>query len=165
MNTLARISLTLMLATSFTAVADSSKTNQMPMFALKRAAQPAATETSIDRPIIVQFWATWCKTCGETMAFLDKRNAAEFNTKFYTVAVDDEPSAVKAYLGKKLPDQQDRMMQNTFIDTDANFAKANNVSSLPHVVVMDATGKILMRHVGHPDDAALEKMRKLIVKS
>lgn len=162
MKSIARIALTLILATSVTAVADSSKS--IPLFTLKRASTKTV-DLKVEKPIIVQFWATWCKTCGDTMAFLDKRNASDFKTKFFTVAVDDEESAIKAYLSKKLPTQHERMMDNTFIDKDASFAKQSEVNSLPHVVVMDVDGKILMRHVGHPDEATLEKMRKLIVKS
>ncbi len=146
--------------------AQEQPTQTLPLFALKRAATEQSIDTNIDRPIIVQFWATWCKNCGETMAFLDKRNNADFNTKFYTVAVDDEASAIKAYLNAKIPAaQSQRMLTNTFIDADASFAKQNQVSALPHVVVMDTSGKILLRHIGHPDEATLAKMRALIVKS
>lgn len=159
---LARTLITILLLASATAQAD----HLQSLGKLPRVVQSSDSValSTISKPIVVQFWATWCKTCGETMALLDKQNQQDWQTNFYTVAVDDEASAVKAYLAK-VSLQSAKILANTFIDADAKFAKQCKVSALPHIVVMSSTGEILMRHIGHPEASVIAKMRGLILKS
>jgi thiol-disulfide isomerase/thioredoxin len=107
------------------------------------------------KPLLLNFWATWCPPCVEELPLLDrfyKANAAK-SWQVVGVAVDNV-KAVNQFLSK---------MPLSFPTPIAGMAgleltrTLGNVSGgLPFTVVFDAAGEVAVRHMGKLSAAQLE---------
>jgi thiol-disulfide isomerase/thioredoxin len=104
------------------------------------------------RPLLLNFWASWCAPCIEEMPMLD-RYAAEQSTRSDGIQVVgialDDPEAVEAFLVRTpvsypilldLPDRHDSSVQ-----------LGNALGVLPFTVLIGAEGRILAHRVGSFD--------------
>lgn len=105
--------------------------------------------------VIVDFWATWCAPCRESMPELEKlyKKYAAQGLAVVGVSVDKEPGVIKPFLEK---------LQVTFpIVHDAAHSVADKFAPprMPSSYVIDRKGVVRYVHGGfHPGDAAaLEK--------
>ena len=105
------------------------------------------------KPVIINFWATWCPPCIEELPLLNsfyKQNSAN-GWQVIGVAVD-QPSAVRAYL-KKLPLDFPVVMAG-LEGTELGRSMGNAAGGLPFSVVVSAKGTVIARKMGqiHADD-------------
>jgi thiol-disulfide isomerase/thioredoxin len=99
------------------------------------------------KPLVLNFWATWCPPCIEELPLLEafyKLNTVK-SWQVVGIAVDNA-KAVKQFLSK---------MPLSFPTPVAGLAGAElsrtlgNVSGgLPFTVVFDASGRVVLRHMG-----------------
>ncbi|NLF41352.1 MAG: TlpA family protein disulfide reductase, partial [Bacteroidales bacterium] len=91
------------------------------------------------KPIIVSFWATWCRPClKELTAFSDNYEEwqAETGVKIYAISTDD--ARTKANV---LPMVNGRGWEfDFFIDTNGDFKRAMSVSQVPHTFILNGKG-------------------------
>lgn len=105
------------------------------------------------RPVIVNFWATWCEPCRAEMPLLEDR-ALEFSDDGLTiVGVDfDEPQeVVRAYrdeLGLSLP---------LLLDDGGEIQRLYRVVAYPTTFFIGRDGLIRAVHLGVLDDAMLDE--------
>jgi thiol-disulfide isomerase/thioredoxin len=110
-------------------------------------------------PIVVDFWATWCKPCIKELPYIQRLHE-EYSEKGLTVlaVTIDTPkfqSRVKPFIkGRKFtfPVWMD--------GTSTIFRKLQGKGSIPYVVVLDSEGYIRYRHTGYRpgDEKELEKV-------
>lgn len=101
-------------------------------------------------PMIVSFWSTSCKPCIRELdaiydALPDWLDEADFNV----VAVSTDDSRL---LSKARSLAEGRGWGEDFIllfDKNQDFMRAMNVSQVPHVFVMDASGKVVYSHTSY----------------
>jgi putative thioredoxin len=90
---------------------------------------------STERPIVVDFWATWCQPCRQLGPLLEKL-AVEFNGRFELVKVN--------------------------VDENQELAAAFGVQSIPYVVAL-RDGQVASEFVGvHPEDKLREWLGSLL---
>lgn len=125
------------------------------------------TESWIDgeTPVIITFWATWCKPCqAELEALLDIRDRWEGRVRVIAVSVDDSRSAAKVrslVKGRRWP-------YEVYLDANKNLYKTFNLTSIPFAIVADSKGRIKYSHSGYtPGDESVlvDKALSLIVKN
>ena len=99
------------------------------------------------KPLVLNFWATWCPPCVEEMPLLDafyRQNAAK-GWKMLGIAID-QPSQVKRFLSQRpfaYP------MAFGGLDGMALGEQLGNESgSLPFTVVLAADGRLILRKLG-----------------
>jgi thiol-disulfide isomerase/thioredoxin len=132
------------------------------------ARAPAVTVHSLDgkpvdlgqyigkRPMLIEFWATWCPNCRELMpTLLDAEKKYGKRVKFLAlaVAINQSPERVRRFLAAHpLP-------HDTFYDTDGKAAGAFDAPATSYVVILDKTGKVVYTGLGGKQDldAALKK--------
>ena len=102
------------------------------------------------KPAIVSFWSTSCKPCIRELeaiydALPDWKEEADFNV----VAVSTDDSRL---LAKARSFAEGRGWGEDYIllfDKNQDFMRAMNVSQVPHVVGLDAKGKIVYSHTSY----------------
>lgn len=108
------------------------------------------------KPLLVNFWATWCPPCIEELPLLDsfyQANKAK-NWQLLGLAVD-QPSAVRKWLQSKPLSFPVGMAG--FGGTELSKSFGNLSGGLPFSVVLGAAGQLLHRKTGKvsPEDLAL----------
>lgn len=107
------------------------------------------------KPLLVNFWATWCPPCIEELPLLD-RFYQENKAKSWQVLglAVDQPSAVRTWLQRKplgFP-----VAMAGFSGTELSKSLGNLSGGLPFTVVFGASGQLLHRKSGKvtPEDLA-----------
>ena len=101
------------------------------------------------KPVLMEFWATWCGNCHELEPSLKALHAKyRDRVEFIGVAVsiNQSPARVKAYVEKnKLPWTQ-------LFDRRGNASGAYDAPATSYVVVVDAAGKVVYTGLGGKQD-------------
>ncbi len=118
--------------------------------------QPLAINGFRGKPLLVNFWATWCPPCVEELPLLNSffnQNKAN-GWQLLGLAVD-QPSAVRTWLKSKPLDFPVGMAG--FGGTELSKSLGNLSGGLPFSVVFGASGQVLHRKTGKvsPEDLVL----------
>lgn len=107
-------------------------------------------ELATGRPVIVNFWASWCAQCADEQPLLvelQKRTGISV----YGVAYKDDPIAARRFLGR---------YGNPFaaVGTDGNGRAAIEwgVYGMPETFVLNGKGDIVFKHVGAISPESIE---------
>lgn len=119
------------------------------------AGVPLAMRSFRGKPLLVNFWATWCPPCVEELPLLDffyQENKAK-NWQVLGLAVD-QPSAVRTWLQTRPLNFPVGMAG--LGGTDLSKSMGNLAGSLPFTVVFGVSGAVLHRKIGKvlPEDLA-----------
>ena len=100
------------------------------------------------KPVIISFFATWCKPCMRELKAIDELYADwqdEYGVEMYIVSTDQGQDSKKV---KPLVDGQG-WDYHVLLDPNGELKRAMNVQSIPHVFVLDGNGKTVYNHVGY----------------
>ena len=99
------------------------------------------------KPLLVNFWATWCPPCIEELPLIDRfyQDHKAKNWQVLGLAVD-QPSAVRAWL-QRMPLGFPVAMAG-FGGTELSKSMGNLTGGLPFTVVFGASGQLLHRKSG-----------------
>ena len=119
--------------------------------------------TNDGKPMIINFWATWCKPCLKEMAAISDKYldwVDETGVKMFAVSIDDSRSSasVKTMANARAWDF------DVYLDVNGDFKRAMNVANPPHVFVLDGEGNVVFQHNGYSDgseEELIEVVRKL----
>ena len=103
-----------------------------------------------DKPIIISFWATYCKPCLRELKAIHEVYPDwqdETGVKMIIVSIDEAQNANKV---KPLVDGFGWEYE-VLLDPNSDFKRAMNVQNVPHVFVLDGKGKIVYNHAGYVD--------------
>jgi thiol-disulfide isomerase/thioredoxin/outer membrane lipoprotein-sorting protein len=100
------------------------------------------------KPVLMDFWATWCGPCLVAMPMLHHvyDEVKDKGIEFLVVDEDNKPDDATAYLARhKYP-------WTDFHDTDSKLQKAFKSEGIPLTVLIDAQGKIVYYDFGGNED-------------
>jgi thiol-disulfide isomerase/thioredoxin len=108
------------------------------------------------KPVLVQFWATWCSLCRALMPELQKVRAVygdRVELIGVNVTVNESKARVARYLERHKPPYR------TLWDEKGAAARAYDAPSTSYVMVLDSAGKVVYTGVGADQDlvAAVKK--------
>ena len=140
--------LTALLLFSFHQNDDDKKGKKLPSVNIKdMAGNPINTaEASNDgNPIVISFWATWCKPCKKELnaindLYIDWQE--ETGVKLIAVSVDDQrtSASVEPYVNSTGWEYE------IWMDINGDFKRAMGVNMVPHTFLLDGEGNIVYSH-------------------
>ena len=99
------------------------------------------------RPLVINFWATWCAPCVEEMPLLDiffRQNVSK-GWQMVGLAID-QPSRVRQYLSQNAISYPIGLAGMT--GTELGRLLGNEIGGLPFTVVLDGKGGLIQRKLG-----------------
>ena len=114
-------------------------------------------------PIVISFWATWCKPCKKelnTIAEVYEEWQDDTGVKLVAISIDDSRSAskVKPYVNSSGWEYE------IYLDSNRDLARSLGVSTVPHTFLLDGDGNIVWEHRGYiegDEDELLEKIEQI----
>lgn len=99
------------------------------------------------KPLVVNFWATWCPPCIEELPLLDRFFREQFSRGWQVVGLAiDQPSSVRKFL-ERTPVSFPVGLAGLG-GTELGLALGNAGGGLPFTVVVSASGHIVQRKIG-----------------
>jgi thiol-disulfide isomerase/thioredoxin len=107
------------------------------------------------KPIIISFWATWCKPCVNELTTIEEVYEdwqKETGVKLIAVSIDDSKTSgnVKPLVNGKEWDYQ------VLLDINSDFKRAMNVNLVPHTFVINGNGEIVWQHTSFSQGSELK---------
>ncbi|MBM3412456.1 MAG: TlpA family protein disulfide reductase [Bacteroidetes bacterium] len=124
---------------------------KLPAVVIKSiAGKEINTETfyNSDVPLVISFWATWCKPCLQELdAFNDLTETWKKETPARIIAISIDDSRTAAGI-KKTAGLHDWSFE-VFWDQNQDLKRALNISLIPHTLVIDKKGVIIKRYTAY----------------
>lgn len=111
------------------------------------------------RPMLLEFWATWCELCEELLPRIRRSKAAYGSTVEFigiNVTVNQTPARVRRYLQEHQPPFR------TLYDDEGTSIRAYKVPATSYVVIVDSAGKVA--YTGSGGDQDLETALRRVTK-
>ena len=114
------------------------------------------------KPLVVNFWATWCPPCVEEMPLLDAfyRQNSPKGWQVIGLAID-QPSQVKRFLGQRPVSYPIGLAG--LGGSELARALGNESGALPFTLVLMPDGRVLQSKLGKLTDADIENWSKAII--
>lgn len=106
----------------------------------------------IGKPVVLNFWASWCTTCKDEAALLGdaEREWRDRGVVFLGVDASDKEDAAKAFA------KQYGLEYDSFFDAAGTVGPAWGVTGYPETFFIDAHGRIASKFVSAIDAETLE---------
>jgi cytochrome c biogenesis protein CcmG/thiol:disulfide interchange protein DsbE len=159
---------TILLAFIFfsTAFGQDGTFSSLPSVSVKDLKGNTLSSSSFDndgRPIIISFWATWCKPCIEELNAINDMYpdwVDETGVKLIAISIDDARNAARVrpfVLGKGWE-------YEIYLDENSDLRRALNVNNPPHTFLLNGNKEIVWQHNGYvpgDEDVLYELVQKL----
>lgn len=122
-----------------------------------------STLSNDGKPMIISFWATWCKPCVQELTAISEQYEEwqkETGVKVIAVSTDDSRNMARVQ-----PFVNSRSWEyEIYLDPNGDFKRALNVNNIPHTFLVNGKGEIVWQHNSYTpgdEDELFELVKKL----
>ena len=119
--------------------------NLAPDFSLKNLDGQTVSLSSLrGRPVMINFWASWCGPCWDEMPFLQQiyEDRDSYGVTLITVNLRESLSVITQFM------QSNNLSFPVLLDTDGSVSLNYNVSGIPTTFFIDKDGIIKEKRLG-----------------
>lgn len=109
-----------------------------------------ALEQFAGKPVVINFWASWCPPCRREMPVLQA--AQQDYSQLHVVLINQGERAADI---ARFVDEQGLQLNNMLLDRDGVVSRSVGASALPTTLFYDAQGKLVASHLGELSKASL----------
>lgn len=163
MKKLLILSSSIILSLSAFTTGDGDKIPSATVKKLDGSATNSNTFKNDGKPMIISFWATWCKPCKKELDAINEEYAElvkETGVKLIAISIDDARSSGKVVTDVKVKG----WTYEVYIDENQDFKRAMNVNNVPHTFLVNGNGEIVWSHNSYAEgdeEKLFENVRKL----
>ncbi len=117
-----------------------------------------------NKPAVIEFWASWCTSCGESMQTLGGWAKKQKGLKFVAVSVDNTIEEARDFFKEPGNASLKPLQLFAAYDDEAKLAAAVKAPSLPATIVVDKDGKVVLMLTGKVDEAKIKKIELALKK-
>ena len=118
--------------------------------------QPVSLEQFRGKPVVINFWSTWCGPCKMEHGLLQQTARMNTDVQFLGVIYSDEAAKAKAYL------QRAGATYPSLVDPQSTTAIDYGVAGVPETFFIDRSGTIVEKFVGPLDPSNMQRLLQLI---
>jgi thiol-disulfide isomerase/thioredoxin len=107
------------------------------------------------KPMLVEFWATWCPPCRKSIPHLNEIYSKYKAQGLQIVGITDEDEATVKKFQEKIP-----MDYNVAINTPQSIYKQFGIDGIPTAFLVDKGGKVVW--TGHPMELSESQLQKVL---
>lgn len=158
------LSLLVFSAFAFTISGDGNKIPNATLKKLDGTKVNANTLSNDGKPMIISFWATWCKPCIAELNAVQENYpdwVKETGVKLVAISIDDARSSAKVGPMVKTKGWE----YEIYTDENQDFKRAMNVNNPPQTFLVDGKGNIVWSHTGFAEgdeEKLFENVKKLV---
>ena len=108
-----------------------------------------------NKPVLIAFWATWCKFCiAELSAISSEYKSLQDSTGVKLVAISTDAGVTEEYI-KKFAERRNWPFE-IYWDYKKCLKNSMGVQEIPHLMLVDAGGRIIWQKIGfNPGDETI----------
>jgi cytochrome c biogenesis protein CcmG/thiol:disulfide interchange protein DsbE len=132
-----------------------------PMFALREVGTGRTVDVSTlkGKPVVINFWATWCGPCWEEHPVLvENARVLGANVQFLGVVFQDSEEKILTFLNQR------GSSYPTVVDDRGKTAIAYGVGGVPETFFLDGNGVIVAKYSGPMTSAALQENLQKVMR-
>jgi len=153
-------------AIAFFTVSSFSQNRTLPSVKVKNLKGSLINIQTIENdgnPIVISFWATWCKPCKKELnaiAEVYEEWQDDTGVKLVAISIDDSRSSskVKPYVNSSGWEYE------IYLDPNRELSRSLGVSTVPHTFLLDGKGNIVWEHRGYiegDEEELLEQIEQI----
>lgn len=149
---------------SFTFPSDGGKLPSAMLKKMDGTKVSSSTFNNNGKPMIISFWATWCKPCKKELDAIAENYSdwqKETGVKLIAISVDDARSSSKVSPDVKMKGWEFEV----YLDENQDFKRAMNVNNIPHTFLLNGEGEIVWSHNSYAEgdeDILYENVKKAL---
>lgn len=135
---------------SLTLVMAQQKLPSVSIKTLEKVAVNASELSNDGKPMVISFWATWCKPCQRELDAINdvyEEWVDETGVKVYAISIDDSRN-----VSRVAPLVNGKAWEfDVLLDTNSDLKRALGVGTIPHTFLINGNGEIISQHTGYSD--------------